>query len=64
VADVDDIRARLATIADELADLAYEAVRAQVAGASAAAADERRLTRARRAVEKAAAALRDPLPSA
>jgi hypothetical protein len=48
----------LQVIADELADLALDRLREAVdAGATAAPAQERRLTRARRAVEKAAALL-------
>jgi len=62
--DTEDIRSRLDAIAEELADLAYDALRAQAAGDAAAAATERRLTKARRAVERAAAALREPLSSA
>jgi hypothetical protein len=50
----DDIRARLETIAEELADLALVRLRGAIdGGGTEAAADERRLTRARRAVEKA-----------
>lgn len=60
MAVADDIRARLDQLAEELADLAYDALRAQAAGDDAAAATERRLTKARRAVERAAAALADP----
>jgi hypothetical protein len=48
-------------MAEELADLAIDRLRAAVDGDAGAAADERRLTRARRAVEKAAALLR-PTP--
>ncbi|MGH9155847.1 MAG: hypothetical protein ACRD1K_08460 [Acidimicrobiales bacterium] len=64
--DTHDIRARLDAIAEELADLAYDALRAQAAGddVAAAAATERRLTKARRAVERASAALGTPLSSA
>lgn len=57
---VDDLRDRLSGIAEELADLALERLRAAVddVGATpAAVAEERRLTRARRAVEKAVAVL-------
>lgn len=62
--DVDDIRARLEAIAEELADAALDRLRTGVdaaddLGRAAAASDERRLTRARRAVERAAALLRD-----
>jgi hypothetical protein len=52
--DVDHLRERLQGIAEELADLAIERLRAAVAGDEGAAAEERRVTRARRAVEKAA----------
>lgn len=57
-ADLDEVRRRLEGIAEELADLALERLRAAVDGDEpGAAADERRLTRARRAVEKAVAIL-------
>lgn len=57
-ADVEDLRDRLQAMAEELADLALERLRAAVDGdAPGAAAEERRLTRARRAVEKAVAVL-------
>lgn len=56
-----DIRARLLGIADELADLAMERLRESIdAGGVELPVDERRLTRARRAVEKAAAILAEP----
>jgi hypothetical protein len=56
-----DIRARLEAIAEELADLAMERLRESIdAGGSELPVDERRLTRARRAVEKAAAILAEP----
>lgn len=56
--DVEDLRERLRGIADELADLALARLRLAVDdGAAAPAAEERRLTRARRAVEKAVAVL-------
>ena len=55
--DVDHVRERLEGIAEELADLAIDRLRAAVDGDQAAAAEERRLTRARRAVEKAATLL-------
>lgn len=57
---VEDLRDRLSGIAEELADLALERLRAAVDDGAAtpdAAAQERRLTRARRAVEKAVAVL-------
>jgi hypothetical protein len=56
-----DIRQRLAAIAEELADLAMERLRESIdAGGTELPVDERRLTRARRAVEKAAAILAEP----
>jgi len=56
-----DIRARLETIAEELADLAMERLRESIdAGGNELPVDERRLTRARRAVERAAAILAEP----
>ena len=56
-----DIRARLLGIADELADLAMERLRESIdAGGDELPVDEKRLTRARRAVEKAAAILAEP----
>jgi hypothetical protein len=56
-----DIRARLEAIASELADLALERLRESIdAGGTELPVDERRLTRARRAVEKAAAILAEP----
>ena len=55
--DLDHLRERLEGIAEELADLAIDRLRAAVEGDEGAAAEERRLTRARRAVEKAATLL-------
>lgn len=56
-----DIRDRLEAIASELADLAIERLRESIdAGGTELPVDERRLTRARRAVEKAAAILAEP----
>lgn len=56
-----DIRARLEGIAEELADLAMQRLRESIdAGGTELPVDERRLTRARRAVEKAAAILSEP----
>jgi hypothetical protein len=56
-----DVRARLEAIAEELADLGLERLRASIdAGGSELPVDERRLTRARRAVLKAAEILREP----
>jgi hypothetical protein len=59
--EFDDIRGRLAGIADELADLAMERLRESIdAGGNELPVDERRLTRARRAVEKAIGILKEP----
>jgi hypothetical protein len=56
--DYADIRTRLDAIAEELADLAIAKLRQSIDdGNAGAAVIERRLTRARRAVEKAAALL-------
>lgn len=56
-----DIRARLEAIAEELADLAIERLRESIdAGGRELPVDEKRITRARRAVEKAAAILSEP----
>ena len=57
--EFDEIRARLDQIAEELADLAMTRLRESIdAGGHELPVDEKRLTRARRAVEKAAAILR------
>jgi len=59
--EFEDIRQRLEAIAEELGDLALERLRESIdAGGAELPVDERRLTRARRAVEKAAAILRSP----
>ena len=59
--EFDEIRARLETIAEELADLAMQRLRESIdAGGHELPVDERRLTRARRAVEKAIAVLSEP----
>lgn len=59
--EFDDIRERLEAISEELADLAIQRLRDSIdAGGEELPVDERRLTRARRAVEKAAAILREP----
>lgn len=56
-----EIRARLLAISEELADLAIERLRESIdAGGDELPVDERRLTRARRSVEKAAAILAEP----
>lgn len=52
--EFDDIRARLEAIAEELGDLAIVRLRESIdAGGDELPVDEKRLTRARRAVEKA-----------
>jgi hypothetical protein len=59
--EFDDIRQRLEGIAEELADLAIVRLRESIdAGGQELPVDEKRLTRARRAVEKAAHILREP----
>lgn len=59
--EFDDIRARLETISEELADLAIERLRESIdAGGHELPVDERRLQKARRAVEKAIGVLREP----
>ena len=59
--EFDDIRTRLEGIAEELADLAIIRLRESIdAGGTELPVDEKRLTRARRAVEKAAHILREP----
>lgn len=59
--EFDDIRTRLEGIAEELADLAIVRLRESIdAGGHELPVDEKRLTRARRAVEKAASILREP----
>ena len=59
--EFDDIRRRLETISEELADLAIERLRESIdAGGAELPVDERRLTRARRSVEKAIVLLREP----
>jgi hypothetical protein len=59
--EFEDIRRRLEAIAEELADLAIQRLRESIdAGGTELPVDERRLTRARRAVEKAMAVLAEP----
>lgn len=59
--EFDDIRKRLESISEELADLAIERLRESIdAGGNELPVDERRLTRARRAVDKAVALLAEP----
>jgi hypothetical protein len=59
MADVEDIRNRLETIAEELADLALDALRGAVESGATKSEAERKLTRARTAVSKAARLLDD-----
>jgi len=60
VADLDDLAARLDAFAEELAEAALAALRAAVEeGRSGRVEIERRITRARRSVERAASLLRD-----
>ena len=59
--EFDEIRGRLEAIAEELADLAIVRLRESIdAGGTELPVDERRLTRARRSVEKAISILREP----
>lgn len=59
--EFDDIRGRLEAISEELADLAIVRLRESIdAGGKELPIDERRLTRARRAVEKAIGILSEP----
>jgi predicted ABC-type ATPase len=59
--EFDDIRRRLEGIAEEMTDLAIERLRESIdAGGHELPVDERRLTRARRAVEKAIGLLQEP----
>lgn len=58
--EFDDLRRRLETISEELADLAIDRLRESIdAGGNELPVDERRLTRARRAVERAIGILRE-----
>lgn len=57
-AELDDVRRRLEAVSEELAELAVERLREAIdAGAQGPPIEERRLQRARRAVEKAIAVL-------
>ena len=59
--EFEDIRARLETISEELADLVITRLRESIdAGGAELPVDERRLTRARRAVDKAVHLLEEP----
>ena len=63
--EFDEIRGRLEGIAEELADLAIVRLRESIdAGDTEYPVDEKRLTRARRAVEKAIHLLEEPDDSA
>ena len=63
--EFDDIRHRLEGISEELADLAIERLKESIdAGGHELPVDEKRLTRARRAVEKAVVLLQEPDDSA
>ena len=55
--DADDLVAQLRTIEERLRDLAYDRLREAAAGDAEAAADEKKLLQARRAIEKAIRAL-------
>jgi len=59
MADVEDIRFRLEQIAEELGDLALDTLRAAVEAGATKSDEEKRITRARNAVEKAARLLDD-----
>ncbi len=56
-ADFQEVIRRLEAIDEELSDLAISKLRESIEGDSSAAGDERRITRARRAVKKAAGLL-------
>lgn len=59
--EFENLRERLEQIAEELADLAIMRLRESIdAGGHELPVDEKRITRARRAVEKAASILREP----
>lgn len=59
--EFDEIRLKLEAISEELADLAISRLRESIdAGGSELPVDEKRLTRARRAVEKAIHLLDEP----
>jgi len=59
MADLEELRARLEGIADELADAALDRLR-EAAATGGDAAEERAITRARRAVERAVHLLKAP----
>ena len=55
--DADDLVTALRSIEERLRDLAYDRLREAAAGDAEAAADEKKLLQARRAIEKAIRAL-------
>ena len=57
--DLDALAERLDGIAEELADLAMQRLRVALNAGETKSPEERRITRARRAVEKASSLLRD-----
>ncbi len=57
MADLDGLREKCDVLAEELADAALELLRQAVDGDDGAARTEKRVTRARRSVEKAAGLL-------
>lgn len=58
--DTDELVEQLRAIEEQIRDLAYDALRATVAGDETAKAEEKRLLKARRAVERAIHALAPP----
>ena len=59
--EFDSIRGRLEMIAEELSDLAIQRLKESIdAGGTELPVDEKRLNRARRAVEKAVGILQEP----
>lgn len=59
--EFDDIRGRLELIAEELSELAIQRLKESIdAGGHELPVDEKRLNRARRAVEKAVGILQEP----
>lgn len=59
--EFEDIRSRLEGISEELSDLAIDRLRDSIdAGGHELPVDERRITRARRAIERAIDLLREP----
>lgn len=60
MADLDALRARCELLGEELADAALDLLHQALDGNAEAARTEKRVTRARRAVEKAAALLGGP----